>query len=66
MNLKKQRLAYFIVVSAAFMTILSENYFVPRYVSLNRFLVFWFLFVIGTALCVRGILYYVDKRGKKS
>lgn len=61
MSLKKQRLIYYLIVGAAFMPLFFVNNFVPDHLSLNRFLLFWFLFVIGTALSVRGLLFYMDK-----
>ncbi|MER1954770.1 MAG: hypothetical protein ABS865_04485 [Desemzia incerta] len=62
MSLKKQRLIYYLIVGAAFMPLFFVNNFVPDHLSLNRFLLFWFLFVIGTALITRGLLSYSARR----
>ena len=62
MSLKKQRLIYYLIVDAAIMTLFFKNYFVPDHLSLTRFLLFWFLFIIGTALITRGLLSYSARR----
>lgn len=62
MSLKKQRLIYHLIVGAALMTLFFINNFVPDHLSLYRFLLFWFLFVIGTALITRGLLSYSARR----
>ena len=62
MSLKKQRLIYYLIVGAAFTPLFFVNNFVPDHLSLNRFLLFWFLFVIGTALITRGLLSYSARR----
>ena len=53
---------YYLIVGAAFMPLFFVNNFVPDHLSLNRFLLFWFLFVIGTALITRGFLSYSARR----